>query len=44
MEIADEHIGIMREALEDYRRWFDDSSESDIEYKEMIDAALGAMR
>ena len=43
MEIADEHIGIMRESLEDYRRWFDDSSESDIEYKEKIDAALEAL-
>ena len=39
MEIADEHIGIMTKALEDYRRWFDDSSESDIEYREKIDAA-----
>jgi len=43
MEIADEHIGIMTEALEDYRRWFDEHSESDIAYREKIDAALEAL-
>ena len=43
MEIADEHIGIMTEALEDYRRWFDDHSESDIAYRKKIDAALEAL-
>ena len=43
MEIADEHIGIIREALEDYRRWFDDHSESDIAYRKKIDAALEAL-
>lgn len=43
MEIADEHIGIMKEALEDYRRWFDGHDESDIGYREKIDAALEAL-
>lgn len=43
MEIADEHIGIIREALEDYRRWFDGHDESDIGYRKKIDAALEAL-
>ena len=43
MEIADEHLGIIQEALEDYRRWFDDHSESDIEYRKKIDKALEAI-
>ena len=24
MEIADEHLGIIQETLDDYRRWFDE--------------------
>ena len=43
MEIADEHTGIMTEALGDYRRWFDDHSESDVAYRKKIDAALEAL-
>ena len=43
MKIADEHLGIIQEALEDYRRWFDGDSESDIAYKERIDKALEAI-
>ena len=39
-EIADEHLGIIQEALEDYRRRFDGSSESDAQYRRMIDRAL----
>jgi len=44
MEIADEHLDIIQEALEDYRRWFDDPSESDVEYRKRIDAALNAIK
>ncbi len=40
MEMPDEHIGIIQEALADYRRWFDEESESDIEYRRIIDQAL----
>jgi hypothetical protein len=43
MEISDEHLGIIQESLEDYRRWFDGDSESDIEYRKEIDAALQAV-
>ena len=43
MEIAAEHIGIIQESLEDYRRWFDDSTESDVAYRKKIDAALEAL-
>ena len=43
VKIADEHLGIIKEALQDYRRWFDDHSESDIEYRKIIDTALGAL-
>jgi len=43
MEIADEHIGIIRESLEDYRRWFVGDDESDVEYRKRIDDAMGAM-
>ena len=43
MEIEDEYLGIIRETLEDYRRWFHDNSVSDIAYREHIDKALGAI-
>ena len=43
MEIADKHLGIIQEAMEDYRRWFDDSTESDVAYRKKIDAALEAL-
>ena len=44
MEIADEQLGIIREALEDYRRWFDGDSESDFDYRKQIDKVLEAIR
>jgi len=43
MKIADKHLGIIQEALADYRRWFDDHSESDVEYRRRIDRALEAL-
>jgi len=43
MEIADECLGIIHAALEDYRRWFDGDSESDVAYREQIDKALEAI-
>jgi hypothetical protein len=44
MEIANKHLDIIIEALEDYRRWFDGDDESDAGYREAIDAALAAVR
>lgn len=43
MEIADEHLGIIQEALRDYRRWFDGDDESDVAYRQQIDKALEAI-
>ena len=43
MEIAEEHLGIIAEALRDYRRWFEGNSESDKEYRKVIDRALKAI-
>ena len=43
-EIPDEYLGIIQEALADYRRWFNGDDESDVTYREVIDAALGAIR
>jgi len=40
VETAGQHLGIIQEALEDYRRWFDEHSEPDVEYRKRIDAAL----
>ena len=44
VHIANEHIDIIREALADYRRWFDGDDESDAGYRESIDSALDALR
>jgi hypothetical protein len=43
MEISDEHLGIIQEALSDFRRWFDGDDESDIAYREIIDVVLDAV-
>jgi hypothetical protein len=43
MEVSDEHLGIIQEALADYRRWFDGDNESDVAYREVIDAVLDAV-
>ena len=43
MEIGEEHLGIIGEALRDYRRWFEGCSASDEEYRKIIDRALKAV-
>jgi len=43
MEIDDEHLGIIHEALNDYRRWFEGDDESDVASREQIDKALEAI-
>ena len=43
MEVANEHLGIIEEALRDYRRWFEGCSASDEEYRKIIDRALKAL-
>lgn len=43
MEIPNEHLAIIKEALADYRRWFDGDDESDVDYRNVIDAALNAV-
>ena len=43
-EFPDRHLGIIQEALADYRRWFDGDDPSDVAYRKAIDAAFDAIR